>query len=125
MRPALEDKQLIEQAQQASSAVREPLPGWASFTTSQKRLLAYLPIHSVKADAARQIGKSSRWLQNQEMHHPQFRKAVQAVYSREWNSMKVALALALDSVGPSMVALMDSFSLHQWLIKSPYPIVAN
>ena len=69
MHPALPSRQVGEQQQQTTE---EPLPGWASLTREQKDFLAMLPLYKVKAAAARAIGKTPKWLGNQEMNHPRF-----------------------------------------------------
>ena len=62
-------------------------------------------MHGIKAEAARDIGKTPKWLENRERNHLQFGDAVKAVLSRKWSPIQVTRALAMDTLGISMVAL--------------------
>ena len=98
MHPALAANQ--QRQYEARTAL---LAGWKDLSPAQKELLAVLPMHGFKAEAARAVGKSPKWLENQERNHPQFREAVRKVLSREWTPRLIAQALATDLLPLSML----------------------
>ncbi len=75
---------------------------WQCLTPAEKWSLLAYRIYATKAEAARQTGKSVKWLERSQRAHPAFR---QAMDSRGWPTDELERRILLELFSEALIRL--------------------